>query len=120
MKLTNDQARVMHYALFQKALDIMGPKRKDYSGSNQPFTNFYSSLHVGVEPWRGSMVRWLDKVQRMRQLAEKGGEGDVKDESLIDTAADALNYCAITLGLIIESLPDDKAQAFLDKLLEWK
>lgn len=116
MKLTPEQAVQIHNAIFQKALDIVGPKRSDYSGGVDPFANFRQSVHVGIEPWRGAMVRWLDKIQRMRQLAEKGGEGAVKDESLIDTAADALNYCAITLGLIIETLPEERAREMIANL----
>jgi hypothetical protein len=109
-------AKYAQDSLFNKAQALIGPKRSDYSGDADPFMNFRSSAHVGVEPWRGAMVRWLDKIQRMRQLAEKGGEGEVKSESLVDTAADALNYCAITLALIIESLPEPQAQKMLTAL----
>jgi hypothetical protein len=112
-RFTPQTALAFQWSLFQKALDILGPKRSDYSGAADPFANFRSSEHVGVEPWRGSMVRWLDKIQRMRQLAQKGGEGAVKDESLLDTAADALNYCAITMALILETLPEDRVTALL-------
>lgn len=116
MKFTPDMAKYAQDALFAKALALIGPKRSDYSGDADPFTNFRSSETIGVEPWRGAMVRWLDKIQRMRQLAEKGGAGAVKAESLVDTAADALNYCAITLALIIETLPEESAQRMLSAL----
>jgi hypothetical protein len=116
MRFTPDMAKFAQDALFAKAQALIGPKRSDYSGGADPFTNFRSSETVGVEAWRGAMVRWLDKIQRMRQLAEKGGEGEVKAESLVDTAADALNYCAITLSLIIEALPEEQAQRMLTAL----
>ena len=116
MKFSPEMAQYAQDALFHKALALIGPKRADYSGSADPFANFRSSETIGVEAWRGAMVRWLDKIQRMRQLAEKGGTGEVKSESLIDTAADALNYCAITLALIIESLPEENAQRMLTAL----
>lgn len=116
MKFSPQMAQYAQDALFAKAQALIGPKRADYSGDADPFANFRSSATIGVEPWRGAMVRWLDKIQRMRQLAEKGGEGQVKAESLVDTAADALNYCAITLALIIESLPEENAQAMCSAL----
>lgn len=111
MRLTPNDAQDFQEALFTRALALIGPKRRDYSGTNDPFANFRSAETVGVEPWRGALVRKLDKVQRIRQLAEMGGVGEVKTESLIDTAADDLNYGAIVTMLVVESLPDDRARA---------
>jgi hypothetical protein len=51
----------------------------------------------------------LDKVSRMVRFAELSGNMKVKDESLIDTAVDLINYACIAFGLIIESLsPEDR------------
>jgi len=116
LHLTPKQARALHENLFKKAIDIMGPKRNDYSGTEVPFANFHKSAVVGVEAWRGAMVRLMDKFSRLIRLAEQGGTGQVKDESLLDTAADALNYVAISLALIIESLPEEAAKDVLHKL----
>lgn len=115
MKVTPGDAMAMHVGLFKRALAIVGPKRHDYSGEDDPFANLRSSLHVGVEPWRGAMVRWLDKIARLRRLAESGGVGEVA-EAIEDTAADALNYCAIALALIAEAMPEERGKALVEKL----
>lgn len=116
MKLTSQQARDTHQFLFARAWEIMAPKRNDYSGNDVPFANFHKSELFGVAPWRGALIRLSDKLSRIMRLAEQGGQGQVKDESLIDTAADALNYVAITFGLILEAIPEEEAQRILDRI----
>jgi len=116
MKFSNGMAQTAQEMLFHKALAITGPKRRDYSGSDSPFANFYNSQAVGVPAWQGAMVRLMDKVVRIANLAQVGGTGEVKDESLLDTAADLLNYTVISLCLIIESLPEEKAMSMMTSL----
>jgi len=125
MQLTHNEALVVQRAAFKLALSLVGPKRRDYSGTADPFANLRTAELAGVEPWRGALVRLLDKLSRLRRLAEAGGRGAVSDESLLDTAADALNYVCIALGLIVETLPEANAQALLgtarslDASLRW-
>lgn len=114
--LTFDQAQTVQLGLFATALRIIGPKRRDYSGDLDPYRNLRSSAILGVEPWRGALVRLLDKVSRLARLAEKGGTGEVSEESIIDTAADLLNYTAIAVGLIIETLPEAQRHELLNRL----
>jgi len=109
MRLTNKQAWLTQEAVMKKALAVLGPKRRDYSGAGNPFDNFYKSEFFGVPAWKGALIRLSDKLSRIDQLAQKAGVGEVKDESLVDTVADAVNYACIILGLVIESLPDDMA-----------
>ena len=113
MRLTPEQAKATHRFLFARAWEIMAPKRNDYSGNDVPFANFHKSEMFGVAPWRGTLIRLSDKLSRIMRLAEQGGAGQVKDESLVDTAADALNYVAITFGLILEAIPEEDAARVL-------
>ena len=118
MKLDNEQAWLVQEAVLKRALEVLLPKRRDYSG-DEPFANFYSSEVLGVSAWRSALVRLLDKISRMRRLAEAGGVGAVVDESLVDTAADAVNYVCIALGLILEAMPDENARPLLDRLVSY-
>ena len=122
MKLTNQAAWDAQVALMRRALNLVAPKRHDYSGNDEPFANFNKSVLVGVEPWRGALARLFDKLSRLEQLAACDGQGQVKDESLVDTAADAVNYVCIAFCLILESLPEAEAHkvlGVLDKVPKW-
>ncbi|MDR7534531.1 MAG: hypothetical protein QN162_14515, partial [Armatimonadota bacterium] len=80
MKLTNEQAWYVQEAVMKKALAVLGPKRRDYSGGGAPFDNFYKSQFFGVPAWKGALIRLSDKLSRIDQLAQKAGVGEVRDE----------------------------------------
>ena len=116
--LSHDDARLLQFGLFSIALRVMESKRYDYSGDEDPYRNFRFSAGVGVEPWRGALVRMLDKVSRIVRFAELGGDMRVKEESLVDTVVDLINYACITFGLIIESFPPKDRANLLARLEE--
>lgn len=116
-QLTDSEAIRIQRALFARALDVVGAKRADYGGGRGPLVNFYAASVMGVEPWRGALVRLMDKLSRLRTLAERGGQGQVKGESLVDTAVDAVNYCVLAFLLILEALPEDQALRIVADLL---
>lgn len=97
-----EEANRLHEEMFRRALEVMRKKRRDYSGNEDPFANFRASAFLGIEPWRGAMLRLMDKLARMQHVAEAGGLHHVEDETLLDTAIDALNYVVITYQLIVE------------------
>ncbi len=112
--LTYDDAMRVQLGLFSLALKVIEKKRIDYSGVLDPYRNLRSALVVGIEPWRGALVRLMDKVSRIARLAESGRE--VKDESILDSFIDLINYACIAAGLIIESLPGDKRESVMQLL----
>ncbi len=114
--LSHKDAAVLQLGLFSIALRVAGSKRHDYSGDEDPYRNLRFSAGVGVEPWRGALVRILDKVSRIVRFAELSGNMKVKDESLIDTVVDLINYACIVFGLIIESLPPEDRAYILARL----
>jgi len=116
--LSHEDAELLQRGLFSIALRVMRSKRYDYSGEVDPYKNFRLSVGVGVEPWRGALVRMLDKVSRLIRFAELSGHVRVKEESLVDTVADLINYACITLGLIIESLPHEDRISLLARFAE--
>jgi hypothetical protein len=107
---------VVELGIIAMALKILQAKRKDYSGSNDPFRNLRAAEFVGVPAWKGTIIRNMDKFSRRRSVMEAGGEMKVKDESFLDTLADSINYTGIEGGLEIELLPNrDKLLALLSK-----
>ena len=101
--MTNEDAVRLQKYIMDHALKIMVAKRHDYSGTDDPFRNLRSAEFVGVEPWRGTFVRMMDKISRVRSIMEAGGSMEVQ-ESLIDTFSDMINYICIAAGLVWEKL----------------
>lgn len=107
--LTYNQAAEVQKYIIDKANSIVLAKRHDYSGSVDPFGNFRKSGLFAVEPWRGVLVRLTDKLSRVQSIVEAGGERKVKEETLWDVFADAVNYICILGGLVAEivGLPEE-------------
>ena len=103
MKLTNEQAVQLQQKIIDLALSVVTLKRKDYSGDADPFANFRRSAIFGVPAWKGCLIRLMDKLSRIYQITEAGAMY-VKDETLLDSSADAINYICILMGLICEEL----------------
>jgi len=100
-QLTNQKTIEVQQEVIDHAWSILKAKRKDYSGSDDPFGNFRMSEFVGIPPWQGCMVRMMDKLSRIRHIMESG-KVHVKEESLLDTFADVINYTCILAGLCEE------------------
>jgi len=94
----------LHEAVTREAAKLMRAKRSDYAHEDDPLANFRGSRLVGVDPWRGALVRLLDKVGRAARLVEKGGQGAVVDEGLADTVVDMVNYAVLFLALALEEV----------------
>jgi hypothetical protein len=101
--MTGEEAVQLSKALRGHSDAIMSGKRRDYSGTEDPFRNLRSAEALGVEPWRGTFVRLMDKISRIRSITEAGGSMAV-EESLVDTFADIHNYTDIAAGLVWEEL----------------
>ena len=62
-------------------------------------SNFHRAAALGVEPWRGVLVRMADKWSRIEQLA--GGKVP-KNESLRDSLVDLSIYAMLSVLLLDE------------------
>lgn len=83
---------------FQKGLALIDKKNADYAGEDNPFANFDNSLVAHVSQPQAILVRVMDKMSRIGNLLQR--EAQVKDESLEDSAMDAINYLAILLAYL--------------------
>lgn len=91
LKIDTTYGHPSFYVFVQKMCEIHSTKNQDYGGGN-PLGNFMECAEIDVPPVIGIMVRLGDKWSRIKSLIKQGGEGQVKDESLIDTLMDMANY----------------------------
>lgn len=76
-------------------------KSKDYGSEHDPLANIRNgAAFVGIEPWKGAMVRLSDKVTR---LATFNRTGSLTHEGVEDTLLDLAAYSLLALVLYRES-----------------
>lgn len=62
-------------------------KNQDYASKEDPFKNFRAGEFISVSAYKMALLRFMEKVQRLRQVEENGGEtvtGESVDETLRD------------------------------------
>lgn len=87
-------------AIFDKCLAIAESKGHDYAGQEHALSNFKDF------GWKGVVVRLSDKYHRLKNFCHQG-EMKVKDESVLDTFSDMINYAALAI-LLYEEERDKK------------
>lgn len=87
-------------ALIEELKALHEAKNHDYAHDGDPLSNFKRAASLGVEPWRGVLVRMSDKWSRIEQLSS----GKVpKNESLRDSLIDLSAYALLAILLLDES-----------------
>ena len=80
---------------FDDALDelkmLHDAKNHDYATEENPYKNLEKVSAIGVEPWRGIVIRLMDKFSRLEEYCVKG-ELAIKSEGVEDTFADIAVY----------------------------
>lgn len=106
-----DPAGMIHNVglLIEEMKHVHAIKGHDYGDRVRPYQNLRVSEEIGVPAWKGTLIRLLDKVARLKTYAAQG-ELLVKDETIKDTCVDLANYLIIDLILLHEVT--DAAQAF--------
>lgn len=75
-------------------------KSQDYGDRADPLANIRSGAEfVGVEPWRGCLVRVADKIQRIKSFCH---EGSLANEGFEDALLDLASYAVIALIMFRE------------------
>jgi hypothetical protein len=93
--------------LLNKVWHMHRSKSADYGEDADPLANIrQSAAAVGVEPWRGCLLRMMDKVQRLKTYCAKG---TLENEGVRDTLLDLASYCLI--GVILHDEDTDTAAA---------
>jgi len=87
------------YELLDEMRRLHDAKAADYS-PDEPLENLRVSAEwAGIEPWRGVLVRMGDKWMRLVNLCRRGGQHEVPDETVKDTALDLANYSLLFIVL---------------------
>ena len=95
----------------QRFLDLLNEMRRlhesksaDYGSETDPLANIRQGAEfVGIEPWRGCMVRIADKVQRLRTYCRTGR---LVHEGVRDTLLDLSAYSLLAIVLFDEGNVD--------------
>jgi len=75
-------------------------KSQDYGSESDPLANIRQGAEfVGIEPWRGCMVRVADKVQRLKTYCRTGR---LVHEGVRDTLLDLAAYSLLAIVLVDE------------------
>lgn len=95
----------------QRFLDLLDEMRRlhesksaDYGSETDPLANIRQGAEfVGIEPWRGCMVRIADKVQRLKTYCRTGR---LVHEGVRDTLLDLSAYSLLAIVLFNEGNVD--------------
>ena len=80
-------------------------KSADYGSETDPLANIRSGAEfVGIEPWRGCMVRICDKMQRLKTFCRTG---KLVHEGVEDTLMDLASYAIVAMVLFGEERNGD-------------
>jgi hypothetical protein len=75
-------------------------KSQDYGDPTDPLANVKAGAElVGIEAWRGCVIRMADKMQRIKSYCR---EGKLANESFEDALLDLASYAVIALVLFRE------------------
>jgi len=86
--------------LLEEVRQLHLSKSQDYGSESDPLANIRQGAEfVGIEPWRGCMVRVADKVQRLRTFCKTGR---LVHEGVRDTLLDLAAYSLLAIVLFDE------------------
>lgn len=109
--------------IYISCLELMRRKNADYTGGEDPFSNFRDAAYMSSLPGHEAVTleqtilsRIADKYSRIRSLlAVPGNEGAVRDESIEDTLRDAIVYPAILLTWLKLGKPNPESFDVFDE-----
>ena len=97
---------------FDDALDelkmLHDAKNHDYATAENPYKNLEGVSRIGIEPWRGIVIRLMDKFERVEQYCTNG-ELAIKSEGLEDTFKDIAVYSTLAM-ILFRKQQDDATQ----------
>jgi len=86
--------------LLEEVRQLHLSKSQDYGSDSDPLANIRQGAEfVGIEPWRGCMVRVADKVQRLKTFCKTGR---LVHEGVRDTLLDLAAYSLLAIVLFDE------------------
>jgi hypothetical protein len=104
------------FAILDEMQSVYEAKDSDYSENDLPMGNLIESQELGIDPWKGVLLRIGDKKRRIGSFVKKK-DFLVKDEAVTDTLIDMANYSI--LGLILWSNKFKGTKENLNVLFSW-
>ena len=87
---------------FDDALDelkmLHDAKNHDYATAENPYKNLEGVSRIGIEPWRGIVIRLMDKFSRLEEYCVKGKLA-IQSEGVEDTLKDISVYSLLAMIL---------------------
>ena len=98
---------------FNDALDelrkLHDKKNHDYATDSNPYENLEAVREIGIEPWRGVVIRLMDKFKRVKNFCDRG-ELKVNDEKIEATFMDIAVYSTLALILFRKEEKENKPE----------
>ena len=91
------QGHPRFFELVDEIIDLQSRKNSNYANSANPLSNFMECEALGIDAFKGALVRMSDKWSRIKQLST--GAPDAVGESIIDTLRDLSVYSLIAIIL---------------------
>ncbi len=88
-----------YLAILDEMRELHIKKAADYGSNVDPLANLRGSADIGIEPWRASWLRALDKVRRINAYCVKG---KLENEGVEDSFKDLAAYSILALRLYRE------------------
>lgn len=86
--------------------DMHDRKQADYGSDDNPFANVVDGANdIGIEPWKGALLRMNDKMKRLNRAARTG---TLTNEGVEDSLIDLAVYAMIALVLRREAALEEK------------
>jgi len=103
---------------FDDALDelkmLHDAKNHDYATAENPYKNLEGVERIGIEAWRGIVIRLMDKFERVEQYCTNG-ELAIKSEGMEDTFKDIAVYSTLAMILFRKGQDDVYAKKILSE-----
>mgnify|MGYP000426795300 CR=1 FL=1 len=77
-------------------------KNHDYATAENPYKNLEGVERIGIEAWRGIVIRLMDKFSRLEEFCVKS-ELAIKSEGIEDTFKDIAVYSTLAMILFRKS-----------------
>jgi hypothetical protein len=100
--INDTNAKVKAINILQSMHDVYEAKDSDYSENDLPMGNLRESIELGIQPWKGVLLRIGDKKRRIGSFISKESY-KVKDEAVEDTLIDMANYSLLGAALFMEN-----------------
>lgn len=107
----------LHDELTKRARALIEKKNHDYSSAKDPLSGITACEIIGVPPYKGVLVRMLDKVSRLSNVLDKN-QNKVYNETVEDTVLDIINYAVLLLATQ-KPITKQEAQETSNSLSMW-